>query len=944
MNVNVKKIPVEKLLPHVRPLAIMAAVTVAALAVIPFVPKIKYLYPLLKQAVLGAAGIWTLLYAVKHSPWTRSAHRYVKYAVLSIIGAALAIFVFLIAWYAFCFFPDDQAYLERVARSVSYAGNHREEVELDLVRALGRAAVENPLTEADRRFLLSSDLMEKEFYIHENPYAESAHPNNLKYATGRIFYYTSQKNCLVFRPGTKMSFQVNGTSARSRFLEFSAAFPAFSKTDRAGIVQVYFYDGQRKLIGSTRVARERRPDIRPFRYSSVLSSIRFYLGHPGRSVLPSYTGWDDVKVELPRRAGRVDIEFHADNEPGNYLFLGSPRIVGAHDAGRGGHLNIVYLIFDTLSRQHVDLYRYYEMFARDTVDNVTRQLGNRKVVTPNIDRYASRILLLDNMYSVGQVTRPAIVPLWTSKPYTKSRMPVFRNIVTPDNAREYYGLRHPSLPDELSKAGYFTKQISCNAQGHGVSGVGVDLGFDENYDYTMEASEHPENIRRIIEFLNENQNRKFLLYAHINIPHPPRWIPLGYYLKALWDSDFNHDTAVMLGNVRYLDDCFGKIMRAAESLRLGDNTMFVITADHSSGLSSKFRGDISADEVRQAGRESQSVAWFHGRSIYVRKGSVDLYRNTVNIPWIAILPARSAMLPGRAASTVSALDIAPTFLDMAAGRRCAEFEGKSFKQVFYGEDRNKVLSADIPLIGRFQQAMLFDGRYKYWQNLPGLYKYRESGGKKYIMQQEYLFDLKDDPGETRNLALDGRAPQLLGAMRKRFTARYVDYPDKNFVQIAPVKSAGGADYRFVVQSSGRIIHPRTYGDFITSKSMGDRSIEFSAKVHGKYGFFSFETDPSSSPVSITVYRDGRMLSRDRIYGAQECVNLYDNPVRLSSPDDFLLARVPGKTGLEEKALPEGSVYVYRVPLIYWLEMNRSDRDIKLSPGIKEVLRGWGYIQ
>ncbi len=57
-----------------------------------------------------------------------------------------------------------------------------------------------------------------------------------------------------------------------------------------------------------------------------------------------------------------------------------------------------------------------------------------------------------------------------------------------------------------------------------------------------------------------------------------------------------------------------------------------------------------------------------------------------------------------------------------------------------------------------------------------------------------------------------------------------------------------------------------------------------------------------------------------------------------------VAREYAKTGLEAVRVPPGGVHYSRVPMNYWLEMSKSDKDIKLSPGIKEVLRGWGYIQ
>jgi hypothetical protein len=922
---------------------ITAACAFVIIIAVSCVPKFSGIVVEFVNIIMISAAVLIILYYVRLVTHAGRIYRYLKKGLIIIVISAVTLFLFLVAWYIFCFFPDDQSYLDKVASSVKYRGGHRETVAHDLIRSSGKLSFSSPLTDADRKILLSPDNESRDIYIDTDPYNKKESVGNCSYAAGRIFYFTYQKKSIAIKGNGIARYPIpRGTR---RFLSFDVIVPPITPYNGSCTVNVYHRAGKRTLLASRLIRQERKPPVRPFRYSNPVKSILFYIKHPAKSTIIPETGWERIRADIPDEAGSIEIEF-VDPSGKNYLFAGSPRIFKTEDSPKKGRIRIAYLLFDTLSKQHIDIYEYPDLFTLKEPGDAVRTLGYMRALTPNIDMYADRSCMFTRVYSVGQVTRASIVPLWTSKPYALERMPVFRNIVSKDNRDEFYAMNFPSIPDTLSIKGFFTKQISCNAQGHGVSGVGVDLGFDENYDYTLEASEHTENIIRIIEFLEENQNRDFLLYAHINVPHLPHWVPLNYYLSALWDTDFNHNLAVRRANIRYLDDCFGKIMKAFRALKLDEDTMVIITADHTSGVSPQIRGrNPGGRSAKSVYHESQDIASFYSRSVYTRPGSVNVYDSTMNVPWMTILPSREKMKPGFVSTVISALDIGPTFIDIASVPANAAFDGKSFKRLFYEPaSRNGVHAPRIPLIGRFQSGILVDGRYKYWQNDPGIYKFRTgNGGKKYIMQQEYLFDLSNDPGETNNLALDMRNPVLLAAARKEFAKSYINYPDKNFLQFTPDDDKKAAQYRVLIQSTGTIIYPKKYGEGLSYTAQGPHAIKLDATVRGTPLFASFETDPPDASVTITIYRDGKLMPRGTIFSAVEDINVFDNPIRIVTNVDRYAARIPAKTGLEERRHPGGISY-YRIPLNYWLELNTSEQDIKLSPGIKEVLRGWGYIQ
>ncbi len=906
--------------------------------------------PMFKKALLIMVAIAFLMLFLSNLQRFASVYSLLKKALLVFSLTVIALIVFLFLWYDFFFFPDDQKYLQGIADSIVYRGDDFEEVETDLLRDYKHIQISSPLTSEDRKSLLNRDLKQQDLYVDDNPWGNGQNPNNLKYATGKIFYYTYQKNSLVLKSSSSIIKKLLPSTGKKRFLEFDYTWPLFkgTPTSQGSLLIEYIVSGQKKTLYSQSLRRELKPEIKPFRYSNPFSSLFFYLRHPRDKVLKEYTGWEKVKISLPLEPGELRITFLSDSKDNSFLFLGSPRIYRVLKHKRDQHINILYLLCDTLARYQIDLYEKYDIFSREKLEDAFRKIGKRDLITPALDRYYHRAGLLDRLYSAGQVTRPSIVALWTSRPYTESRLPVFRNLVTDDNQKEFYQQGLDTLGEMLSSKGYFTKQISCNSQGHGVSGVGVDLGFDENYDYTMDPSQRTENFRRIMYFLQENQNRKIFLYAHINIPHVPRWIPLKYYLKALWDCDFLHDSAVILGNLRYLNDSLDKVFQVIDKLKLMKNSLVIVTADHSMGYMPKFRSYTTGFDENLWKREPQGVADFPSRAIYTRKGGISLYEEIVNIPWLYFLPDNLRWRRGKTETAISALDISPTLLDITVGKKSRNFYGKSFNDLLTAklDVQTDYFTEFIPFAGRFQRGFVYQGRYKYWRNITGLYKYKTVSDKiDLIMQQEYIYDLKKDPYELDNLALDQKNPPLLNQMRALYEQRYIDYPAKSFIQISPDKKGKKHTFTFEITSSmGTIRNPGSYGDHIQFKLMNPRSLQVKVLCDKSLVNFSFETYPPNADIKILVRRDGRLLSRKEIFSTMEKLNIFDNPLTLNKAKDRNITTVPGRTGLEEWDIPDACVFYARIPLNYWLEMSRSDKDIKLSPGMKEVLRGWGYIQ
>lgn len=120
------------------------------------------------------------------------------------------------------------------------------------------------------------------------------------------------------------------------------------------------------------------------------------------------------------------------------------------------------------------------------------------------------------------------------------------------------------------------------------------------------------------DWLLENQSASpFFLWIDSFDPHEPWDPPAGYadkYCPDYHGSDFitpqaayEHDTptyielrrieALYLGEVTYVDECFGRFLNTVEDLNLGDDTMVIILSDHGTQLMDHGKFGKGPDEL-----------------------------------------------------------------------------------------------------------------------------------------------------------------------------------------------------------------------------------------------------------------------------------------------------------------------------------------------------------
>jgi uncharacterized sulfatase len=380
--------------------------------------------------------------------------------------------------------------------------------------------------------------------------------------------------------------------------------------------------------------------------------------------------------------------------------------------------------------------------------------------TPGIDALASRGMRFTDAYASAAVCSPTRSALMTGKYPARLRITDFiRGQDFPDSLllqpewQQFLPLDEVTLGEAFREHGYRTAifgkwHLSIDKKPPESEAYNPHRqGFDE-YLITYKPvrgvtnPEHdPHNVdsitERSIHFLEENQDKSFLLVVSHNAIHDPI-MESRTRISEFEQSDPAPEYRVVpeLGAmVSRLDEGTGKLLRKLEQLGLEENTIVFFCSDNG------------------------------GRDVYAsqrpfRRGKGWLYEGGIHVPMIVRWPGliEAGTTTGHVISTT---DIFPTLLELAGLPPAGHpIDGKSFAGVLLGN----------------QQA---GHRTQYW-HYP---HYHGGSGMKpasALLKENYkliewheellkgepaweLYDLGSDPGEARNLAQE--EPELLEALR-----------------------------------------------------------------------------------------------------------------------------------------------------------------------------------
>ncbi|MEW6358432.1 MAG: sulfatase [Planctomycetota bacterium] len=393
--------------------------------------------------------------------------------------------------------------------------------------------------------------------------------------------------------------------------------------------------------------------------------------------------------------------------------------------------------------------------------------GSGYYETPNLDRLCSQGVKFTSAYSAAANCAPARACLLSGQYvprhgiYTVGGKHRFdkdkkvlkwaeRKILAPENP-EALPTEKVTFAEALKAAGYtcgmFGKWHLGNDEGHFPTAQGFDeaivsMGRHHNFKTTPPPKDKlPEDLylsdylaEQAIRFIETNKDRPFLLYLPnflVHVPLESKQAIIEKYKKK--QPVGGHHNPVYAAMVECLDASFGQVIAKLDELGLAENTLVIFFSDN---------GGVGSAENRGLNKGGTTTSNYPLRGM---KGM--LYEGGIRVPMIARW--RGVIKAGTICDApVHGVDLFPTFLEVAGGKNPEN-------QVLDGESLAPLMSGRADHLNR---TAIF-----WW--MPGYLPGRQApanamraGDWKLIEYFEdgkiELFNLKDDIGETKDLAAE----------------------------------------------------------------------------------------------------------------------------------------------------------------------------------------------
>jgi arylsulfatase A-like enzyme len=360
--------------------------------------------------------------------------------------------------------------------------------------------------------------------------------------------------------------------------------------------------------------------------------------------------------------------------------------------------------------------------------------GRPDYQTPVLDRMVKEGMKFTDAYASAPVCTPSRCAFHTGR-YAQ-RLPVgLTEPLVDDNMQLGLPPDHPTIATQLKKSGYDTILIGKWHLGNAPQFGPNQHGFDEFFgingssaDYfthynnrgkldlyeNLKLSDQPGYLtdlftNRAVQYLARPHPRPFFMSLQYNAPHWPWEGPKDQALATKYARETGGNNDIYAEIVKSMDSGIGQVFEALRKAKLERNTLVVFTSDN--------------------GGERYSFNWpFQFQKFYLWEGGI---RIPAIVRWPGVVPA------GKVTNqAVATMDWAATFLEVARAKAdpAYPFDGESVLSVCAG----KRPAFDRTICWRVRarpQAAARMGKWKYLKDL----------------NEEYLFDLAADPGESTNL-------------------------------------------------------------------------------------------------------------------------------------------------------------------------------------------------
>ena len=392
--------------------------------------------------------------------------------------------------------------------------------------------------------------------------------------------------------------------------------------------------------------------------------------------------------------------------------------------------------------------------------------GHPYVKTPNIDRLAREGTDFHRFTVASGVCSPSRTAVMTG------HFPARYNIIghfawVPSNAKrnmpDWLSPQAPLLPRFLQQAGYATAHFGKWHLSNDMipdSPLPGEYGYDEYAAFNCAGEQMPvhEDADNAIAFMEKSTraNKPFFINLWMHEPHTPFHVLPKYRWRF---RDLDERDNIYAAVLSHADERIGKVLAALDRLQLTENTLVIFSSDNGPARAARpTELELMYDTATGAGYGIAASKGITGG----RKGyKAALFEGGVCVPFIARWPGKIAAGKVDDTSLISAVDLLPTFCELAGAQLPDSYhpDGVSQVDVLLGQNapvRSKPLFWQIQSPWPIQQARPYHWAFyavvhENWKLLVNRdFSYRE------------LYDIAADPYEQTDLS--EKSPETVGRL------------------------------------------------------------------------------------------------------------------------------------------------------------------------------------
>lgn len=404
--------------------------------------------------------------------------------------------------------------------------------------------------------------------------------------------------------------------------------------------------------------------------------------------------------------------------------------------------------------------------------------GHPWLQTPHIDKLFSESAYCSDFHMSPTCT-PSRAALMTGN------YPFRNGITNTGGARARMTLHTKTLAEYLKGAGYTTgifgkwhlgyeEAYQPQSRGfdevfiHGYGGIGQSMDVPNN-KYENPVIRHNGKFVKTqgfctdvffshaLHWIKENKQKPFFAYISTNAPHGPYIAPKDKREKFK-QLGFKTNDAGFYGMIENIDDNVGRLMDQLKQWQLDKNTLVIFMSDNG------FAGLVA---------NTKKIGEKNGRELFAYQGGLRGFKKT---PYEGgtLVPAffrwKGALKAGLEVTRLSAhIDLMPTLLEIAGVEAPTNLDGKSLLPLLINPNSSWPERNIFFHIGRWGNKVNPDDA-KY-DKRPGKAGFAVRNSRFRLVNNEELYDIKNDPSEKENVAL--KFPEVVQSLQQEFDKWWV---------------------------------------------------------------------------------------------------------------------------------------------------------------------------